>query len=382
MTATPAIGPAWVRERVGALRATAQSHPNGIIDCNVGTPCDPVPDFVADAVARSVPLSGPYPLSVGSVEYRDAARAWIARCFGVDLARDSVAACVGTKEFVATLPHLLGLVDERFAARDTVLHPAVAYPTYAFGARYAGCRAVEVPLTAAWKLDLDAIDDRDADRARVLWINTPANPTGAVDSRAELERVVEWARTREILVVSDECYVQLVSGAATVLEAGGDGVLALHSLSKRSNFAGMRAGFYAGDRALVGALTDVRRDAGGIVPTPVQAAAVAVLRDDAHVEEQRARYERRRQVVIEACGHHGVVHDGGPMPFYLWLRATDGRDGWQLADRFARAGVLVAPGATFGAEGAGHVRLALVQPDARINEIPARLAAAEQESRS
>jgi aspartate/methionine/tyrosine aminotransferase len=152
----------------------------------------------------------------------------------------------------------------------------------------------------------------------------------------------------------------------------------LHSLSKRSNLAGMRVGFYAGDRDLVAKLADVRRDAGAIVPTPVQAAAIAVLADDSHVVEQRQRYERRRAVVLAACAQHGIAHDGGSMPFYVWLRGGSG-DGWELAARFAKAGVLVAPGATFGAEGSDHVRLALVQPDDRINEIPARLAAAEQE---
>jgi aspartate/methionine/tyrosine aminotransferase len=314
-------------------------------------------------------------LSIGSVAYRDAARAWMERRLGVTTAPEEVAACVGTKEFVASLPHLLGQIDGRYAARDTVLHPGIAYPTYAMGAELAGCRAVEVPLDAHWQPDLYAIPQDDVRRARVLWLNAPSNPTGAVVDAAHFVGVIAWARARGIVVVSDECYVEFAPKPQTILAAGHDGVLALHSLSKRSNLAGMRVGFYAGDRTLVGALADLRREAGLIVPTPVQAAAVAVLGDDAHVLEQRARYERRADTLLSAFAPLGIVHDGGPMPFYLWLRSRDGGDGWDLAARFARAGVLVAPGATFGAAGASHVRLALVQPDDRIAELAERMRA-------
>lgn len=372
---TPGIGPAWVRARVDGLRSVAEQHPGGLIDCNIGTPCDPVPDVVAPAMARAVATSAPYPASIGSVEYRQAASAWMARTFGVEVAPGAVAACVGTKELVATLPHLLALADTSLAARDVVLHPEVAYPTYEFGARLAGCAAIAVPVDGDWRIDVARVPDAIAARARVLWLNLPSNPTGAVADAAHFRTVVEWARARGIVVASDECYVEFAPERRTVLEAGGDGVVAVHSVSKRSNLAGLRAGFYAGDARLVAALGAVRRDAGQIVPTVVQAATIAVLDDDAHVAQQRARYERRAAMVAPALAAAGIDRDGGPMPFYLWLRAADGGDGWALATRFARAGVLVAPGATFGPAGDQHVRLALVQPDERVAEIAERITA-------
>lgn len=372
---TPGIGPAWVRERVDRLRALASEHPGGLIDCNIGTPCDPVPDVVAPAVERAVSSSAPYPVSIGSVEYRRAACEWMQRTFGVDVALDAVAACVGTKEFVATLPHALALIDDELAARDIVLHPEVAYPTYEFGAQHAGCTAMPVPVDTDWRIDVHQIPDELAARARVIWLNVPSNPTGAIADAQHFRDVVTWARARGIVVVSDECYVEFAPERHTVLEAGHDGVLALHSVSKRSNLAGLRAGFYAGDPRLVGPLGAVRRDAGQIVPTMVQAATIAVLGDDAHVEEQRARYGRRAATLTPGLQAAGIECAGGPMPFYLWLRAGDGGDGWALAERFARAGVLVAPGATFGPAGERYARLALVQPDERIAEIAERITA-------
>ncbi|HEY1737484.1 MAG TPA: aminotransferase class I/II-fold pyridoxal phosphate-dependent enzyme, partial [Acidimicrobiia bacterium] len=244
------------------------------------------------------------------------------------------------------------------------------------GAAAAGCRAVRVPVDRDWLPDLDGIAPDDAARALVLWINTPANPTGAAMDRAGLDAAIAWARERHIVIASDECYLDLVDGAPSVLGGDGshDGVLAVHSLSKRSNFAGMRAGCYAGDARLVAELAALRRTLGLIVPTPIQAGAIAALDDHEHVLEQRARYEGRRRAVLAAVEPAGIVHDGGAMPFYLWLRDTSGLgagsgagadpdDGWALAERFARAGWLVTPGATFGPAGAAHVRLALVQPD-------------------
>lgn len=357
------VGPgAELAQRLAALRTTAEAHPEGVVDCNIGTPCDPVPAFVTAAVTDAVAASGPYPLSAGSVALRDAARAWIDRRFGVACAPNEVAACVGTKEFVASLPHLLRAGGIVGGERDTVLFPEIAYPTYAVGAQLAGMRAVPVPLGPDWLLDLDAIDPGDAARAAVLWMNVPGNPTAATADAAHFQAVAEWGRAHGVLVVSDECYVEFAPDAHTIAEAGTTGVLALHSLSKRSNFAGMRCGFYAGDADVVAALVAIRREAGLIVATPAQAATIAALGDDAHVREQHARYERRRATVLARLAPHGIEHCGGSMPMYLWLRATDG-DGFDLAQRCASAGWLIAPGATFGEAGTPYARIALVQPD-------------------
>jgi aspartate/methionine/tyrosine aminotransferase len=294
----------------------------------------------------------------------------MARRLGVVVAADDVAACIGTKEMVASTPQYLKL---RSPERDTVLHPAIAYPTYAMGATLAGCRAV--PYSS-----LDDIDPIDADRALCLWVNSPANPHGAL---VDLGEAARWGRERGVPVLSDECYVEFTwegrggdnteGRGRTILEHGTDGVLAVHSLSKRSNMAGTRAGFYAGDSDLVRFLGEVRKHAGCMVPGPVQAAAVAAWGDDDHVEIQRDVYRHRLARLREVLAAVGVE---APMPaggFYLWAPAPEG-DAWGLAAELAqRAGVIVTPGETFGPPGAGFVRVAAVQPDERIELAATRL---------
>jgi aspartate/methionine/tyrosine aminotransferase len=236
------------------------------------------------------------------------------------------------------------------------------------GAVLAGCRAVPVPLDAQWHLDLDAITDADAKRALVVWINEPGNPSSSVADDAYFARVAAWARAHGVIVASDECYCEFSPAPATVLAHGLDGVLAMHSVSKRSNLAGMRVGFYAGDPDLVTYLVETRKHAGLMAPTMVQAAAAAALGDDAHVDVQRRRYAERRDLVRDALAPYGLVHDGGETTFYLWMRTTDGADdGWEIAARLAHeAGLLVSPGDLYGALGADHVRIALVQPRERL----------------
>jgi succinyldiaminopimelate transaminase len=358
------VPPPYPYERLDALRRLADSLPGGIVDCSIGTPIDPVPDVAIDAAARALGASNGYPASAGSVALRDAAATWMRRRFGVDVEAAEVGACIGTKEFVASLPHFLRL---RNPGRDTVLAPAVAYPTYEMGATLAGCRAVPVGVDAEWHIDLESVSDADAERALLLWVNEPGNPTGSVADAKRFRAIAEWARARDIVVASDECYVEFAPEPASILQAGSDGVLAVHSVSKRSNLAGMRCGFYTGDAELVHYLVETRKHAGFMVPTPVQAAATAALGDDEHVVEQRARYEERRKLVSDGLVAHGLVHDGGPCTFYLWLRAAEGADdGWEIAARLAHAGTLVSPGDLYGAVGADHVRLALVQPTERL----------------
>jgi aspartate/methionine/tyrosine aminotransferase len=205
-------------------------------------------------------------------------------------------------------------------------------------------------------------------------VNSPGNPTGALD---DLAKAAAWGRARDVPVFSDECYVEFTwdGPPQTILEHGADGVLAVHSLSKRSNLAGARAGFYAGDGDLVHYLREVRKHAGFMVPGPVQAAAVAAWDDDQHVEEQRARYRHRLEVLRAGLAHLGVE---APMPagaFYLWAPAPDG-DAWALTRRLVDlCGALVSPGEFYGPAGAGHVRLAVVQPDPLIELVAERLAA-------
>ncbi len=359
------VPPPYPYERLDALQRLADSLPGGVVDCSIGTPCDPVPEVATRAAIDALASSNGYPPSAGSAALREAAAGWIRRRFGVSVESAHVGACVGTKELVASLPHLLHL---RVPARDTVLYPAISYPSYEMGAVLAGCRAVPVPLDAQWHLDIDAISDADAARALVLWINEPGNPSASTADDAYFARVVAWARDRGIIVASDECYAEFAPHPATVLSSGLDGVLAMHSVSKRSNLAGMRVGFYAGDPDLVTYLVETRKHAGLMAPTMVQAAAAAALGDDAHVDVQRNRYIERRDLMRAALEPHGLVHDGGDAAFYLWLRTADGADdGWEIAARLAHeAGLLVSPGDLYGALGADHVRIALVQPRDRL----------------
>jgi succinyldiaminopimelate transaminase len=363
--------PPTVWEAIEGHRAAADAHPDGAIDLTIGTPSDPPPPFVADVLARSDRARG-YPPSVGTPPFREAAAGWLARRFGVDLPPDQVAASIGSKELVAGIPHWLRL---RRPDRDVVLHPEIAYPTYAMGAQLAGCRAVGVPATAEGALDLAAIDPADAARAVCLWSNSPANPTGALD---DLAAVAAWGRAHDVPVLSDECYAELTWAGPprTILEHGRDGVLAVHSLSKRSNLAGLRVGFYAGDAELVAYLGQLRKHAGFLVPGPVQDVATAALADDAHAAAQRQTYRRRLDAVLAALAAAGLPAPEPGGAFYLWLPAPDG-DGEALARWFAeRVGTRVTPGASYGSAGRGFVRLALVAPDDRIAALADRLAAA------
>ena len=363
--------PVYPYARLDALKQRAEQAPGGLVDLSIGTPMDPVPDCVVRALADAGPGSNVYPRAIGGPALREAAAGWMERTFGVSVDPAQVVNVVGTKEVVASLPHLLRLRDP---SRDTVLYPAVSYPTYAMGAQLGGCRAVPVPLGDGWHLDLSAVTGDDAARALMLWLNEPGNPTGSQSAAAPLVEAVGWARERGIVVASDECYVEFnwdeagdaVPGA-TALAGGLDGVLAVHSLSKRSNMAGYRCGFLAGDADLVAYLGSVRTHAGMMVPGPIQAAATAAWNDEAHVEVQRARYAERRRYARSRLAEAGLVDAGGPSSFYLWARSADpAEDGWGVTARLAGTGTLVAAGDLYGEGGAGYVRIALVEPLERL----------------
>jgi succinyldiaminopimelate transaminase len=370
--------PPYPHDRLDGHKARAASVPGGLVDASVGTPVDPMPDVARAALADAAAGATGYPATIGSAAYRAAAAGWIGRRFGCAVDATDVVACIGTKELVASLPRALSLRDP---SRDVVLFPGVAYPTYEMGAVLGGLRPVPVPVDDSWHLDLDAVDPADADRALVLWLNDPSNPTGVTATPDAMRVAVAWARERGIVVASDECYAEFTyddEGApappVTALVAGTDGVLAVHSLSKRSNMAGLRAGFVAGDHGLVTYLGEVRKHGGLMTPAPVQAAATAALGDDGHVREQQARYARRRAALVPVLEAHGLVHDGGPSAFYLWLRTRDGAsDGWEIVADLADHGLLVAPGEFYGPAGSHHARLALTLTDAQVELVAERL---------
>ncbi len=348
----------------------ARAHAGGIVDLSVGTPVDPTPPLLREALTRAADAPG-YPTTHGTAALRQAVVDWFARRRGVPgLDPQAVLPTVGSKELVAFLPSLLGL-----GAGDVVVHPATAYPTYDVGARLAGATPRPADDVAEW-----------GDGVRLVWINSPGNPDGTVRSVEQLRAVVEAARAAGAVVASDECYAELAweepwasGGVPSLLDprvCGGDvtGLLAVYSLSKQSNLAGYRAAFVAGDPRLVASLLEVRKHAGMIVPGPVQAAMTVALGDDAHVDSQREVYRGRRAVLREALEAAGLVVDGSVAGLYLWAR-PDGAptDCWDTVGRLADRGVLVAPGSFYGTAAAGHVRVALTASDERVAEAARRL---------
>lgn len=367
-TATPYEPPPYPYDRLNKLKPLGNRFDGGLVNLSIGAPQDAPPAAVIAALSTSDQERG-YPPSIGFPDTREACAEWFNRRFGIELPSSQIAACVGSKEFVVTTPHFLHL---RRPDRDTVLYPAISYPSYAMGAELFGLRAVAVPVDSEWRLDLSAIDPADAARALCLWVNTPGNPAGGLD---DLAAVAAWGHEHDVTVLSDECYIEFTwaGPGRSVLRHATDGVLALHSLSKRSNFAGGRFGFYGGDAELVHYLSEVRKHVGNLVPGPVQVASAVALRDDEHVDLQRERYLERLEFmagVLRSIGLDATVPDGG---FYLWVPAPDG-DAWALADRLATdGGVLVSPGDFYGPAGSGHVRVAVVDAIERLQLVADRL---------
>jgi succinyldiaminopimelate transaminase len=342
----------------------ARAHPGGIVDLSVGTPVDPVPDVVRAAL-RAADNSPGYPLTAGTAALREAAAGWLARRHGVQVDPSAVLPVIGTKEFIASLPTMLGC-----GPGDLVAHPALAYPTYDVGARLAGARPVAT----------DGLVALGPERVALAWLNSPSNPTGQVLPAEHLRKVVSWVRERGTVLASDECYIEL-GWEATPLSVlhpdaccgSHEGLLAVHSLSKRSNLAGYRAGFVTGDEGLIAELLEIRKHAGLLMPAPVQAAMAAALADDEHAAEQRDRYAARRDRLRPALEAAGWAVDQSAAGLYLWAAHPD-LDCWASVQRLAEAGILVAPGEIYGPTGVRHVRLALTVTDERLDEAVTRLA--------
>jgi len=355
--------PVFPWDTLADVTATARAHPDGIVDLSVGTPVDDVAPLIRDALAAASSAPG-YPATAGTAELRRAMVDALARRYGVTgLSDDAVLPVIGTKEVIAWLPTLLGLGPD-----DLVVIPELAYPTYDVGARLAGA-----PVQAA-----DALTQLGPQRPALVFLNSPSNPTGKVLGIEHLRKVVQWARERDVVIASDECYLGLGWDAQPVSilhpdVSDGDhtGLLAVHSLSKTSSLAGYRAGFVAGDPALVGELLAVRKHAGMIVPTPVQSAMVAALDDDEHERVQKARYAARRAQLLPAIEAAGFTVDNSEAGLYLW--ATRGEPCRDTVAWLAQRGILVAPGEFYGPRGSRHVRIALTATDERIAAAVQRL---------
>ncbi|MFJ8635986.1 bifunctional succinyldiaminopimelate transaminase/glutamate-prephenate aminotransferase [Streptomyces sp. NPDC093568] len=356
--------PTFPWDKLEPYKETAAAHPGGIVDLSVGTPVDPVPELIQKALIDAADSPG-YPTVWGTPALRDAITGWVERRLGArEVTHRHVLPIVGSKELVAWLPTQLGL-----GPGDRVAYPRLAYPTYEVGARLA-------------RADHEVYDDPtelDPEGLKLLWLNSPSNPTGKVLAKDELTRIVAWARERGVLIFSDECYLELgwEADPVSVLHPdvnGGsyDGIVAVHSLSKRSNLAGYRAAFLAGDPAVLGPLLQIRKHGGMMTSAPTQAAVVAALGDDEHVRVQRDRYAARRAALRAALEAHGFRIEHSEASLYLW--ATREESCWTTIAHLADLGILAAPGDFYGEAGARHVRVAFTATDERVAEAVRRLA--------
>ena len=354
-------------DRLTTYAATARAHVDGIVDLSVGTPVDPTPAVVQDALRAAADSPG-YPTTIGLEATRQAAIDWLARRHGVTgLGLDGVLPVTGSKELIASMAIHLGLGE-----RALIGYPALAYPTYEVGAALAGAQT----------LSSDSLTSFGPRVPRLLWINSPSNPTGKVLPIKHLRKVVDWCRQRGTILVSDECYIECAWESdpdirplsvlhPDVNDGSLEGILSVHSLSKRSNMAGYRCAFVAGDPALVGELLAVRKNLGLQMPGPQQRAMIAALDDDDHVIEQHARYAARRATLRTALEGAGFRIDHSEASLYLW--ATRGEDCWTTVADLAEQGILVAPGDFYGPAGREHVRVAFTATDERIAAGVARL---------
>lgn len=365
--------PEYPWEAMAPYRELAAHHSDGVVDLSIGTPVDPTPAVIRQALAQAADAPG-YPTTHGTPALREAVAEWFARRRGVPhLDPADVLPTIGSKELVAWLPTLLGL-----GAGDVVLRPEIAYPTYDMGARIAGAR----PLAVADPLQLD---EATLSRVKLIWLNSPGNPTGMVDDAEWMAQVVQLARRIGAVVASDECYAELaweVEEVPSILDprvAGGshEGLLAVYSTSKQSNLAGYRAAFAAGCPTLIKGLVNARKHAGMIMPGPIQEALRVALSDEEHVAQQRERYRRRRRILKPALEAVGFTVEHSQAGLYLWCTEVSGASAapetWAQVEWMAQRGIVVGPGVFYGEAGGGHIRVAITASDDRIEAAVSRL---------
>lgn len=343
-------------------KEAAASHPLGILDLSVGSPVDPVPELAREAVLAAFD-SHSYPQTMGTPALRQAIVDWYHRRHRITrLEAKHVLPTIGSKEMVGTLALALGV-----GPGDTVVQPELAYPTYEVGAIAAGANLVTSDDPADWP-----------ENTRLIWLNSPNNPTGEVLSADRLRAAVQRARELDAVIVNDECYLELgwETDPVSILsdevnEARFSNILAVYSLSKQSNLAGYRFGTVAGCSKLIAKVLEVRKHLGLIPPMPVQAVATALLGDDTHVAEQKERYRQRRTVLLSAFKNLGFTVEHSEAGLYLW--ATEGEDCWASVSKLSKRGILVTPGVFYGESGRKHVRIALTASDEQLNSIEQRM---------
>jgi succinyldiaminopimelate transaminase len=330
----------------------------------VGDPREVTAPAIRAALAEAVEPVSSYPRAAGLPELRAAIAGWVRRRFDASIDPDTqILPTLGSKEIVFSLAQ--AVLDPE-GGRNLAVVTAPGYTIAERGARFAGGEVLRLPLRErdAFLPDLDTVDAVTWDRTAVLWINYPNNPTGAVAPVSFLGRAAELAREHGFLLACDEAYSELWFGVppASALQVGDlTNVVVLNTLSKRSSMTGYRSGFAAGDPQLIGALKALRPSVGVTPQEFVQRASVVAWEDETHVEENRRRYAAKRRIFLELFEAHGVEVAGSVATFYLWVKVPGGGPSvpWAL-ELLDRGGLVVAPGAFFGPEGEGYVRIAMV----------------------
>jgi acetylornithine aminotransferase len=329
-----------------------------VIDFGKGDPNEPTDARIRQALVDAVPERAPYPLAAGLPELREAAAGWCGRRFGVDLDPNTeIVPTYGSKEAIFSLAQVL--VDPESDKR-VVAFGEPAYPVYERGALFAGAEVRTLPLLRenGFLPDLDALDDRTA----IVWVNYPHNPTGAVAPLSFYEELAELADRLDFVIASDEAYSELWFDApppSALQVADRSRVIVFQTLSKRSSMTGYRSGFVAAPVEVIAALKAYRPTVGTAPQEFVQRASVVAWDDEQHVEETRARYAAKRDVLLPVLADLGWEVVASDATMYLWVAVPDSKT---LVERLLERGVLVSPGSFFGPSGEGYVRFALVPP--------------------
>ncbi|MFZ4117578.1 MAG: succinyldiaminopimelate transaminase [Rhodoluna sp.] len=357
--------PEYPWQKLKPYQAIAEKHANGMVDLSVGSPVDPTPKVIQEAIRDATNAPG-YPSTAGSLEFREAVAEWFGRRRGVELSSDQVMPTIGSKEFISFLPLMLGL-----GKGDVIVQPSVAYTAYVVGAALSGAEIISEDDPAKWP-----------ENTKLIWINSPGNPDGRVLDVDEMKACVKRARELGAVLASDECYAELGWGRwaeeripsvldPRVCEGSYDNLLAVYSLSKQSNLAGYRAAFVAGPENLIKPIVNIRMHSGLIMPAPVQKAVIAALKDEEHVAIEREIYRKRREVLLEAVKAYGFEISDSEAGLYLW--ATLGEDCWATVTKMAELGILVVPGEFYQAQGSKYVRFSITASDEKVAEGAARL---------
>lgn len=358
--------PEYPWQKLKPYQAIAEAHAEGMVDFSVGSPVDPTPSVIQEALNQSTNAPG-YPSTAGSLEFRTAVVEWFARRRGVPgLTVDQVMPTIGSKELISWLPLMLGL-----GKGDVVVQPSVAYTAYVVGAALCGAEIVSEDDPAKWP-----------ENAKLIWINSPGNPDGRVLDVEQMRACVKRARELGAVLASDECYAELGWGRWSeelipsvldprVSDGNHENLLAIYSLSKQSNLAGYRAAFAAGPKEMIKGLVNIRMHSGLMMPTPVQKAVIAALGDEEHVAVEREIYRERREVLLDAVRAYGFEIAESQAGLYLW--ATLGEGCWVTVQKMAELGILVVPGEFYEAGGSKYVRFSITATDDKIAEGARRL---------